>query len=57
MYLLYADDSGNASDPDTKYSVLAGFAAYEDQPFWIEKAVDMERNSERKAKCDFKGLP
>ncbi|MGP1602253.1 DUF3800 domain-containing protein [Treponema sp.] len=40
MYLLYADDSGNASDPDTKYSVLAGFATYEDQPFWIEKAVD-----------------
>lgn len=26
MYLLYADDSGVASDPNVKYSVLAGFA-------------------------------
>jgi hypothetical protein len=40
MYLLYADDSGNSSDPNVKHSVLAGFTTYEDQTFWIQKAVD-----------------
>ncbi|TWI75438.1 hypothetical protein JM98_01887 [Treponema putidum] len=29
MYLLYADDSGVTSDPNVKYSVLAGFATFE----------------------------
>ncbi len=40
MYLLYADDSGVSSDPSVKYSVLAGFATFESQTFWIQKAVD-----------------
>ena len=40
MYLLYADDSGVASDPNVKYSVLAGFATNETQTFWIQKAID-----------------
>ena len=40
MYLLYADDSGVTSDPNVKYSVLAGFATFENQTFWIQKAVD-----------------
>lgn len=40
MYLLYADDSGVASDPNVKYSVLAGFATFENQNFWIQKAID-----------------
>lgn len=40
MYLLYVDDSGVASDPSTKYSVLAGFTTFENQTFWIQKAVD-----------------
>lgn len=40
MYLLYADDSGVSSDPNVKYSVLAGFATFENQTFWIQKAVD-----------------
>ena len=40
MYLLYADDSGVASDPNVNYSVLAGFAIFENQTFWIQKAVD-----------------
>lgn len=40
MYLLYADDSGVASDPNVKYSVLAGFATSETQTFWIQKAID-----------------
>jgi hypothetical protein len=40
MYLLYADDSGVASDPNAKYSVLAGFATFENQTYWIQKAVD-----------------
>lgn len=40
MYLLYADDSGVTSDPDVKYSVLAGFATFENQTYWIQKAVD-----------------
>ena len=35
MYLLYADDSGVASDPNVNYSVLAGFATFENQTFWI----------------------
>ena len=40
MYLLYADDSGVSTDPTVKYSVLAGFATFENQTFWIQKAVD-----------------
>ena len=40
MYLLYADDSGVTSDPDVKYSVLTGFATFENQTYWIQKAVD-----------------
>ena len=40
MYLLYADDSGVTSDPNVKYSVLAGFATFENQTYWIQKAVD-----------------
>ncbi|UTY23145.1 DUF3800 domain-containing protein [Treponema denticola] len=40
MYLLYADDSGVISDPKVKYSVLAGFATFENQTYWIQKAVD-----------------
>ena len=35
MYLLYADDSGVVSDPNAKYSVLAGFATFESQTYWI----------------------
>jgi hypothetical protein len=40
MYLLYADDSGVASDRNAKYSVLAGFATYESQTYWIQKEID-----------------
>lgn len=40
MYLLYADDSGVSSDPNVKYSVLAGFATFENQTYWIQKAID-----------------
>lgn len=40
VFLLYADDSGVTSDPDVKYSVLAGFATFENQTYWIQKAVD-----------------
>ena len=40
IYLLYADDSGVASDPNVKYSVLAGFATFESQTFWIQKSID-----------------
>ena len=40
MYLLYADDSGVSSDPNVKYSVLAGFATFENQTFWIQNAVN-----------------
>ena len=40
MHLLYADDSGVVSDPNTKYSVLAGFATFESQTYWIQKAID-----------------
>lgn len=40
MHLLYADDSGVVSDPNAKYSVLAGFATFESQTYWIQKAID-----------------
>ena len=40
MHLLYADDSGVVSDPNTKHSVLAGFATFESQTYWIQKAID-----------------
>lgn len=40
MYLFYADDSGVTSDPNVKYSVLAGFTTFENQTYWIQKAVD-----------------
>lgn len=40
MYLLYADDSGVASDKTVKYSVLAGFVTSENQNYWIQKAID-----------------
>lgn len=40
MHLLYADDSGVVSDPNVKYSVLAGFATFENQTYWIQKAID-----------------
>ena len=40
MHLLYADDSGVVSNPNTKYSVLAGFATFESQTYWIQKTID-----------------
>ena len=40
MYLLYADDSGVSSDANVKYSVFAGFATFENQSYWIQKAAD-----------------
>ena len=49
MHLLYADDSGVVSDPNVKYSVLAGFATFEIQTYWIQKAIDsiMEKHLAR----------
>jgi len=40
MYMLYVDDSGSPTNPNDKYSVLAGFATREDQNYWIQQNID-----------------
>lgn len=45
MYLLYADESGAATDANQKYFVLAGFCLFERQGFWI--AQELEKIAQR----------
>jgi len=40
MYLLYADHSGDPSDPNLKYVVFAGIAVFERQGYWISEKLD-----------------
>ncbi|PTY03629.1 DUF3800 domain-containing protein [Verrucomicrobia bacterium LW23] len=40
MYLLYADESGHVADPKQKYFILAGFAVFERQGFWLAEQLD-----------------
>lgn len=40
VYLLYIDDSGAIGDKNCTHCVLAGFAIYETQTYWLGKAVD-----------------
>ena len=40
MHLLYLDDSGSPSDPDTPYFVLAGVSVFERKTHWIEKRLN-----------------
>lgn len=40
MYLLYADESGAASDANQKYFVLAGFCLFERQGYWVAQELD-----------------
>ncbi len=45
MYLLYADESGAATDAGQQYFVLAGFCLFERQGYWI--AQELEKIAER----------
>jgi len=39
MHLLYLDDSGSVSDPNTPYFVLAGVSVFERKAHWIEEKL------------------
>jgi hypothetical protein len=40
LYLLYLDESGHPQDPETKFFVLAGFAAFERSTHWLESKIN-----------------
>ena len=40
MYLLYADESGQSSDPKLRFVVLSGVSVFERQSFWIARELD-----------------
>ena len=40
MHLLYLDESGTVNDLQQKHFVLAGFAIFERQSFWISNEMD-----------------
>lgn len=40
MHLLYLDDSGSLTDPDSKVFILAGCSIFERQTHWIERRLD-----------------
>ena len=40
MYLLYLDESGNESDPNDQYFVLAGIALFERQTYYLSDRVE-----------------
>lgn len=40
MFLLYSDESGSVKDAGTRYFVLAGFAMFERQGYWISSELD-----------------
>lgn len=40
MYLLYADESGSAHDPNGDFFVLAGFSIFERQTHWVDEKVE-----------------
>lgn len=40
MYLLYADESGSAADPNLQYFVMAGVCLFERQGHWISQRLD-----------------
>ncbi len=40
MYLLYADESGDATGAQDKYFVLAGIAMEENRPYWLSEEVN-----------------
>lgn len=40
MHLLYLDESGHPDDPNSNFSVLAGFAIFERQTHWLERQLD-----------------
>lgn len=44
MYLLYLDESGNESDPNDQYFVLAGIALFERQTYFLSEAVEAIQN-------------
>ncbi len=40
MHLLYADHSGEPTDPKLRHFVLAGISVFERQGFWIAQQLD-----------------
>ncbi len=44
MYLLYLDESGNESDPNDQYFVLAGIALFERQTYYLSRDVEAIQN-------------
>ncbi len=40
MYLLYADESGTAHDPNGTFFVLAGFSIFERQTHWLDHKIE-----------------
>lgn len=40
MHILYLDDSGSVKNQDEKHFVLAGISIFEQQAFWLQKALD-----------------
>ena len=44
MYLLYLDESGNESDPNDRYFVLAGIALFERQTYYLSRDVEAIQN-------------
>ena len=40
MYLLYADESGDADSASDKHFVLGGIAVHEQRPYWLKEEVN-----------------
>lgn len=40
MHLLYVDHSGEPTDPNRRFTVLAGISVFERQGFWISRELD-----------------
>lgn len=40
LHLLYLDESGHPDDPNSSFFVLAGFAIFERQTYWLEQQLD-----------------
>ena len=41
MYLLYIDESGNASDASDRHFVLAGIAVFERRTYWMQRDAEL----------------
>lgn len=60
MHLLYLDESGHASDPQSDFFVLAGFSVFERQTHWLEAAmtpIAARFNAANPKEVEFHGAP